>query len=162
MQSNNTSGSVLYSPCDVPTIPGVRVCMDKTSVEYLLSKCSDQFICSLKNKATFILYSTKSQKLLPQSGLCCTDPTITSTWRQWEGKMYFNRKKPPAQSGSGRGNHLPQLVEGEKRWVTRGFRVSSAYIFQTQSLTFYFFHAVDFTAVAKLCCQHSLSIGEKK
>lgn len=69
MQSNNTSGSVLYSPCDVPTIPGVRVCMDKTRVEYLLSKCSDQFICSLKNKATFILYSTKSQKLLPQSGL---------------------------------------------------------------------------------------------
>lgn len=94
MQSNNTSGSVLYSPCDVPTIPGVRVCMDKTRVEYLLSKCSDQFICSLKNKATFILYSTKSQKLLPQSGLCCTDPTITSTWRQWEGKMYFSRKKP--------------------------------------------------------------------
>lgn len=115
MQSNNTSGSMLYSPCDVPTIPGVRVCMDKTRVEYLLSKCSDQFICSLKNKATFILYSTKSQKLLPQSGLCCTDPTITSTWRQWEGKMYFNRKKPPAQSASGRSNHLPQLVEGEKR-----------------------------------------------
>lgn len=28
----------------------MRVSMDETGVKYLLSKCSDQFICSLKDK----------------------------------------------------------------------------------------------------------------
>lgn len=35
---------------DVPTISRMRVSMDETGVEYLLSECSDQFICSLENK----------------------------------------------------------------------------------------------------------------
>lgn len=35
---------------DVPTISRMRVSVDETGVEYLLSKCSDQFICSLKIK----------------------------------------------------------------------------------------------------------------
>lgn len=35
----------------VLTIARMRVSVDKTSVKYLLCKCFDQFICSLKNNA---------------------------------------------------------------------------------------------------------------
>lgn len=38
----------MYS--DLPTVSRMRVSVDETSVEYLLSKCSDQFICGLKDK----------------------------------------------------------------------------------------------------------------
>lgn len=35
---------------DAPTVSRMRVSVDETGVKYLLSKCSDQFICSLKDK----------------------------------------------------------------------------------------------------------------
>lgn len=33
-----------------------------------------------------------------------------STWREWEGKLPFNMKKPSAEPNSGRRRHLPRLV----------------------------------------------------
>lgn len=41
---------ILYMETDVPTISRMRVSVDETGVKYLLSKRSNEFICSLKDK----------------------------------------------------------------------------------------------------------------
>lgn len=36
------------------------------------------------------------------------DPYEQAFWQEWEGeKLPFMRKKPPAETDSGRGSHLP-------------------------------------------------------
>lgn len=80
----------------------MRVSVDKTGVEYLLSKCPDQLIRGLKDEYVMKLQLAFLMRIL----------------------------------------HL--------------FDAVSTHIFQTQSLSFNFFHVVDFAAVAKLRCQHPL------